>query len=152
MELREYHLNLRGMSGRVVRFRILDVEEIERIEDNAARDAGEDASAQQLRRAQLRLLVAAMLHSYTEPGQEPARVQKAGSLVIDGGKADTEKLKGAAWKTVENGGALLAMNFGSLFNAKELSALTMLYRDHHELNVAEVEMLMGKGSPVSSGD
>lgn len=152
MELLEYHLNLRGMSGRVVRYRILDVEEVERIEDNAAREAGEDVEPQQLRRLQLKALVAGMLHSYTDPGQEPARVQQGKALVVDGGKADQEKLKAAKWTIVEKGGALLLLNLGAVFNVKEVSALTLLYRDNHELNGAELQMLLGKSSRVLPGD
>lgn len=163
MEIKEYHLNLRGMSGRVVRFAILDVEEIEKLEDNAARAAGEDATETEVRRAQLKMLTAGMLLEYTDPGQEPLRVPELGKdgkprvvdgqavTKIEGGHADPEKLKGAKWHKADDAATML-IKWRTLFGPKETSALTLLYRDHHEVNGAEFQMIVGKAQPASTGD
>lgn len=160
----DYHLNLRNMSGRVVRFRLLDPEEVEEVEENAARDAGENATEGELRRAQLKLLTAAFIVSYTDPGQEPERVplhDKDGKpvlkpdgspvLAVNGGHADLEKLKGVKFTPVKSY-ATLASCWKDVFTARETQALRVLYMDHHEIGGTEIAMILGKSRPAPTGD
>lgn len=147
MEL-QYHLNLRGMSGRVVRFRVLDQDEIDEHEANGARAAGENASSEKMRGEQLKILLPAMLVAYTDPGQEPARVLKNSQKVIDGGVPDLEKLATAKWTKADAGA--LALHWKQVFGHKETQALKVLYTEHHEISVAEMQMLQGKALPVAT--
>lgn len=162
----QYHLNLRGQSGRVVRFRILGADEIDKIEANGARAAGEDADFDALRREQLRQLTAAFIVAYTEPNQAPAMLKRLKrwvrpkqdpalhkaddyELVIDGGVADAEKLAGAKWIEA-NTTEFHTFGLGKVFTAKDISALRFLYNENHVINAAEVEMLTGKAIPVAT--
>ena len=148
-----YHLNFRHMSGRVVKFRVLDIAEIDLIRGNAARVAGEDADMDKLLTVQRKMLVAAFIVGFTAPGQAPARVNKGTEekpeLVIDGGHPDVEKLKGVEWKTPDS--ATLESDWAKVFSTKETAALVSLYRDWHEINAAELEMILGKGIPTPTG-
>jgi hypothetical protein len=160
----DYHLNLRNMSGRVVRFRLLDPDEVEDVEENAARGVGDNADEGKLRRAQLKLLTAAFIVSYTAPGQEPERVplfDKEGKPVLDsagkqilavnGGYADLEKLKGVEFKAVTSY-ATLERCWKDVFTARETQALRVLFMDHHEIGPTEIAMILGKSRPAPTGD
>ena len=115
-----------------------------------------------VRRQQLKLLMATFLVSYTDPGQEPAYlpvldaagqqriIEGKPAVSVDRGVADEAKLKDVKFHTVESP-ALLLTKWGSVFGPKETSALNILYRDHHEVNGGELEMLLGKARPVNTG-
>lgn len=160
---RDYHLNFHGMSGRVVRYRELSPDEIEEIEENAARSAGEDADERKLRREQLKFLCAAMIAAYTGPDQEPARepvLDDEGKPVLDkskapvtkivAGEADATKLAEATWTEVKDH-ATLRMGWSQLFSARESSALRVLYLDTHEINPTEIAMILGKSRSAPTG-
>lgn len=157
----EYHLNLPRMSGRVVRFRELDVDDVEQLEADGARAAGEDADGREIRRQQMRLLLAAFVVEYSEPKQVPLRVpvMKDGKpllesgqpvLAVEGGRADPEKLKEARFTKVTDT-ALFARAWKTLFSTKESQALRVLYLEMHEVNGAEMQMLLGKALPLPQG-
>ena len=151
-----YHLNLPYMSGRVVRYRVLDPDEVELCQENGARSAGEEATPEKLRREQMKILLANMVVAYTDPNQEPSRIPVLGKdskpkqpeeLVIDGGRADLEKLKGVKWTTVDDP-AKLQLFWKSVFNTKETQVLKMLYVERHDVNPVELQMILGKSQPV----
>jgi hypothetical protein len=154
------HLNAPRMSGRVVEFRILGPDEIARLERNGAVEAGDAATRDELRAAQLRQFVSAMIVRYTKGKVEPVRVKAPAKLLkkgmdpeqlfVDGGVPDPESLKGATWVTAD--AATMATQFGTIFSAKESEALRMQYTDYHELTGLEVMMLSGKAQPAPTGD
>jgi hypothetical protein len=154
------HLSARHMSGRVVEFRVLELEEIEACNRNGAVEATESATRDELRVAQLKHLVAAMITRYTKGRVEslrrpltPEQLKKRApgdtdtDMVING-KADPASLTAATWV----GADAKTLLFGKVFNAKETEVLRMMYTEHHELTHAEVMVLSGKAQPAPTGD
>lgn len=156
------HLYGRHLCGRVVKFRELDTDEVDMCERNGAEEAGESATREELRKAQLMQCVRAMIVAYTDP-VEPLRVDtppdkkeqaaakgaKPGQKWVDAGKPDPESLAKATWHQAD--ARLLLSSWKSLFGTKDTEALKMLYIEHHELNQLEVLMLSGKAQPVPAG-
>jgi hypothetical protein len=158
-EGKEIHLNFTGMSGRVVRFSVMTPEKVEAIEDNAARGAGEEAEHKDIRRAQLKSLVAGMIHSYSPPDVAPKkspRMHKGKPLLdhdgtqlmgIDPFEADPTALAKATFTPNKNAATLeLALN--DIFTTKDIAALQALYVEHHEMNPLEMQMILGKSRAV----
>lgn len=160
MEKYIIHLNAPRMSGRVVEFRILGTDEISRLERNGAVEAGEAATRDELRAAQVRQFLSAMIVRYTKGRVEPLRVKAPKHLIkkgmdpeqtyVDGGVPDPEALKAAEWVTAD--ATVMATQWGNVFSAKETEVLRMQYVDHHELTTVEVMMLSGKAQPAPTGD
>jgi len=161
MELKTIHLNARGMSGRVVKFAVLDPEDVDREELNAAEEAGADASPRKLRQLQLRTLTRAMIVAYTEPGF-PARMlpvpeatqkkaEQAGVTInpVALGEPDPDKLATATWIAADP--TLLKTRWSSVFTTKDTEALRQQYSIHHEMSQVEAAMLSGKSQPVPTG-
>jgi hypothetical protein len=60
---------------------------------------------------------------------------------------DLDALKEAKWITITDP-SQLQRDWSRLFGTKETAALYALYRDWHEINGLELEMVLGKGLPV----
>jgi hypothetical protein len=156
------HLNMRGGSGRVVRFRMLDMDEVEAIEANGARGAGEEASYQEMRAAQLKLLVPAFIVAFTEPNHPPltsvVKKLKPGAEAnstdpadfVEKTEIDQAKVDAIVWKKNTDQTAL-ANSWSKIFTVKDTRALRYHYIDLHDIQADEVEMLTGKAIPAPTG-
>jgi hypothetical protein len=156
------HLNMRGGSGRVVRFRMLDMDEVEAIEANGARAAGEEAVFSDMRREQLKLLVPAFIVAYTEPNHPPltsvVKKLKPGADpestspadFVEKTEVDQAKVGSIVWKNNDNQTALAA-SWSKVFTAKDTRALRYHYIGLHDIQSDEVEMLTGKAIPAPTG-
>lgn len=156
-----YHLNGRGMSGRIVKFRVLDTDEVEAEETNGSNSAGEGADSRRLRREQLKYLLSAMIVAYTAPDQAHNQVPIPKNLVARAGGDTMAKDPGVAspeaMKLADAGGWIkanagtLVTSWKSIFNTKDTEALKYIFTEYHELSHLEVMMLSGKSQPVPTG-
>lgn len=130
---KERTVQLAGMSNRVVRFRTLGLDEVNKLTDIASKLAGEDATGRQIYQLQHRHALYSMVYEVSEPTDDP-NPQKG-------------------WKKTSYDGFQIpggALSWSSLFSAKDTAVLEAEYSKWHEIPVTIVEMLSGKAIPVSS--
>jgi hypothetical protein len=161
-EFKIIHIYGHHLCGRVVKFRILDQDEVDMCERNGAEEAGEGADHRALRKAQLMQCVRAMIVAYTDP-IEPLRVEtpadkkeqaaakgaKPSQKWVDNGKPDPEALAKAVWHQAD--ATRLLTSWRSIFSTKDTEVLKMQFSEHHELNHLEAMMLSGKAQPFPAG-
>lgn len=122
------------MSNRVVRYRVIDALKVQKLEADAAKMVGPEATIGELRTMQLLYGVYEMVYQVSDPTDEP-------------GKLDPKK----GWKDVTSTDFITPGNplYGpKVFTAKDLGLLKQEYRKHHELPQMEYELLSGKALPL----
>lgn len=133
MDCKQFHLNGNGFSGRGVRLRQLEPQEIDTAFRSAAKTAGTEATLADIRVLEQHECVLRMIVEVTE---------KAGLDTLDGAKWR----KPTVQELEDDAGP---MRFGRLFTAKDTALIRRLYRDWHQLSEAEIEAIAGKAQEVS---
>jgi len=121
-----------GMSNRVVRYRILNPDEVAKVTAEAATLAGEGASGRDFYLKQRMCLVQEMVVSYSVPTDDPM------------------KLTDKDWKRSNPPDYLVPGAWSKVFTTKDTGFLQREYEKHHEMSAELVEILSGKALPVAS--
>lgn len=145
--LYQVHLDQTGMSGRGVRFRLLDEELVRKCEEEGARLAGKEPSLVQMRNSQLHMALCYMIREISEP-VEGKRTNAEGEEV-------PRKLtdEGVEWTKVRFSDLNMVdgpKGWKRFFGAKDTDGLQKLYSRYHEVNAFELNELVGKALPVAS--
>ena len=123
----QYHLKGKGFSGRAVRVRVLDPDEVSENLLAAAKLVGPQASIIELKKVEWRNGIKRMIQEISDPCVDPM----------------SPDMK---WK--KNTAGMLD-DMGAIFTSKDVLALEAIYRDYHEVIPDEVEAIAGKAVPVS---
>lgn len=134
MDCKQYHLKGSGFSGRGVRLRQLEPQEIDAVFRSAAKTAGTEATLADIRILEQHECVLRMIVEVTE---------KAGLDVLG---PDTKWRKCTVAELDDEDGT---HRFGKLFTAKDTALLRRFYRDWHQLSENEIEAIAGKAQEVS---
>lgn len=128
---KERTVQIHGMSNRVVRFRTLDLDEVNKLNEIASKLAGEDATGRQIYRLQHQHALFSMVYEVSEPTDDP-NPQKG-------------------WKKTSYDGFQVPgpLSWSSLFTTKDTAVLEAEYSKWHEIPTSIVDMLSGKAIPVS---
>ncbi len=127
----ERTVQIRGMSGRAVRYRTLNPDEINKAYDFAATMLGEGASQRQFSLLGRMYLCYSIVTEYSDPTDDP----------LD------PKLK---WHTANAGDFMKSPDvWSAIFTAKDTTFLQKQYSDWHEMSSDEVDLLAGKAIPIT---
>ena len=129
-QILQAHLNLKHMSRRGVRLRLLTYAETQKCENSAASLVG-DGTFAEFRNAVFHEGVLRMISAVTEPVDEI-----------------TEKTKWTPVTFQQLSDPMGDLSANKLFGARDLNLLEALYRDYHEVTQDEVDIVVGKGKPT----
>lgn len=134
-EVKAHTVELHGYSNRVVRYRILNTDQMNAISKEAAVRAGENATGRDIYMLQLMISLYTMITEVSEPTDEPMKLEKKHwhkTVATDFEVTGSE----TAWST--------------LFTPKDTALLQSVYRRWHEVPQNELEMLVGKEIPLAA--
>lgn len=130
----QVHLNLRGMSGRGVRLRVLPYTAIQAAQNEAAKLVGPGAAFTEFRNAYHSAVLTHFVAAVTPPGQEKL----------------TEK---TPWRDVTVADLTSPTSefcLERMFRAREIAILEQLFRAEHEITEDELALITGKASPAAT--
>lgn len=132
MGLFQVHLAGKGCSNRGVRFKTLSPDEVEKVNVDAAKLVGTEATIVELKKRVWAMGVRRMVQEYSDPALSEEGLQA----------------KGIKWKktSVQE----LDEKIATIFEAKDCAYLEALYRQYHEITEPELQALSGKVLAVSS--
>lgn len=119
-----------GMSNRAVRYRQLDALKVQKLEAEAAKAVGSEATIGELRNMQLLYGVWEMVYQVSDPTDDPAKLDPK-----------------TGWKAVNPVDFITPGNpfYGpKLFTPKDLGILKQEYRKYHEVPQMEYDLIAGK--------
>lgn len=121
----QYHLTGKGHSGRAVQVEALAPDEADEMLTFAAKLAGTEATPIEIKKIEWRAGVKQFVVKLTEPTEDPMK---------------------ATWKKAT---PEMFDDMSKYFTAKDTAVLEALYREYHEITVAELDAIVGKALPVA---
>jgi hypothetical protein len=141
MDCTQLLLNTVASSGRGVRYHTLSPAEVDRVNADAARLVDPTTGPVEYRSVQIREGIKRMLVAVTKRTGIVSQDELLALTTADWEPLEPRKLEAG----------MGAFSYDTLFTAKDDAILAVVYRQLHEVTLAEVQAILGKALTVSVG-